>query len=102
MDKIREKIVKQELMSYRVYKVAVFFTFFAVPASAYLVGMILLLFLKGIDDSLTFKVIMLNYALPLMWDLICIALWIIYKKLSKSIEHLKCKLRTLWYAGVKE
>ena len=101
MDKIREKIVKQELMSYRVYKVAVFFTFFAVPANAYLVVMILLLFLKGID-SLTFKDIMLNYALPLMWDLICIALWIIYKRLSKSIEHLKCKLRTLWYAGVKE
>lgn len=101
MDKIREKIVKQELMCEKIYSIAMFFTFLAWIATAWLAMMIFLLFLRGVDFFNTALAIF-DFIVPILVDLICIALWIIYKRLSKSIEHLKCKLRTLWYAGVKE
>ncbi len=89
-------------MCEKIYSIAGFFTFLAVPATAWLVMMIFMLLLKGIDDSLTITLAVLYFFVPLLVDLICVALWIINKKLEKSVEHLKCKLRTLWYAGVKE
>ena len=102
MNKIREKIVKQELMCEKIYSIAAFFTFLATLATAWLAMMIFLLFLRGVDDSFNTTLAVFDFIVPILVDLICVALWIIYKKLEKSVEHLKCKLRTLWYAGVKE
>lgn len=102
MNKIREKIVKQELMCEKIYSIAAFFTFLAWLATAWLAMMIFLLFLRGVDDSFNTTLAVFGFIVPILVDLICVALWIIYKKLEKSVEHLKCKLRTLWYAGVKE
>lgn len=100
MDKLiemREKIIKQKAFSERIYKIAVIFTFLAVPATAWLVMMIFMLLLKGIDDSFTIALAFLCYFVPLLVDLICVALWLAYKKLTRLNENLQCKLRLLWY-----
>lgn len=101
MDRLREKIKKQKAISEKVYNVALLSTFLAVPATAWLVVMIAFLFLKGIDDSLTITLAVLCYFVPLLVDSICVALWIAYNKLNKSIEINYITLRMRYYAGDK-
>ena len=101
MDRLREKITKQKATSKKVYNAAVFFTFLAVPATAWLVIMIFMLLLKGIDDSLTITLAVLFYFAPFLVDSMCVALWIAYNKLNKSIEINYITLRMRYYAGDK-
>lgn len=102
MDRLREKIMKQKATSKKVYNAAVFFTFLAWIATPFLAIMIALLILRGIqDDSFTTALDFLLYIVPLLVDSMCVALWIAYNKLNKSIEINYITLRMRYYAGDK-